>query len=185
MRYIIQAVTCSTIKGGSRTFDRRAGLTALPRLYLLRNVVILKRSRISKFHSRGIVSLFWFIKFTFLNIPNSIVILKIKKKKKSMFKAGRKQPLCKNRDWLVSLFRFSIFPFPLGCWTLVKYDISLIPLIYSFFLISTFLFLPVCLNTFNFPHSDSSDYTREWNIRAWLLIVFESQKGCVWDEDRV
>lgn len=80
MRYIIKAMTCNAIKRGCRTFDHRGGFKDLPRLYLLRNKVILKCSLISKFHSRGVESLFWLTKFTFMKVISSIIILKIKTK---------------------------------------------------------------------------------------------------------
>lgn len=42
MRHIIKAMTCVTAKGDGRAFHRRAGFTALSRLYLPRDIVILK-----------------------------------------------------------------------------------------------------------------------------------------------
>lgn len=43
MRHIIKAMTCVTAKGDGRAFDRWTGFTALSRLYLPRDIVILKR----------------------------------------------------------------------------------------------------------------------------------------------
>lgn len=75
VRHVIEAVACVGMKRDCGTFHHGAGFEALPRLYLLRDEVILKCSRISKFHSRGIVTSLWFIQFTFRNIPSPIIIL--------------------------------------------------------------------------------------------------------------
>lgn len=81
IRHIIEAMACVAMKRGCGRFDRRDGFKVLPRLHLLGHVVILKCSGISKFHSRGTVSLFWFTKFTSLNAPSSVIILKKKRER--------------------------------------------------------------------------------------------------------
>lgn len=176
-------MACITVERDGGPLDDGAGFKALPRLDLPRNIVVLKCSWISKFHSRGIVTLFWFIKFTFLNVPSSIIILgRDGERKRAFLNTEENNHLLKT---MTSLTAHCLKSISCRIWTQSSVRFPWCPSD-LFFFVHLYLALPDSLlirvtstSRFIWLHDG------KWNMGAWLLTVFERPKGSVLGEDRV